>query len=79
MKTVATNQMLFLWAIALTLIFEVITCVMRFGLKLESTRDTASTIGRMTCGLRSHHVAGVLAVGPISEGQLVDAGLMPYE
>ena len=62
MKTVATNQMLFLWAIALTLIFEVITCVMRFGLKLESTRDTESTIGRMTCGVRIHHsyIGGVI-------------------
>jgi len=28
---------------------------MRFGLHLESTRDTASTIGRLTCGVRVHH------------------------
>ncbi|MEO2020110.1 MAG: hypothetical protein ABGZ53_37745 [Fuerstiella sp.] len=54
-KTVAINQKLYLWAIAFTVIFEVITCAMRFGLRLESTRDTASTIGRLTCGLRIHH------------------------
>lgn len=43
------------WAIGLTLAFEVITCVMRFGLRLESTKDTASTIGAFTCGIRIHH------------------------
>lgn len=35
--------------------FEIITCVLRFGFALESTRDTASTIGRLTLGVRIHH------------------------
>jgi hypothetical protein len=62
MKTAATNRILFLWATAFTVIFELITCVMRFGCRLESTRDTASTIGRLTCGLRIHHsyIGGVI-------------------
>ncbi|TWU06437.1 hypothetical protein [Stieleria varia] len=38
-----------------TLLIEAFTCLLRFGLKLESTRDTASTIGRLTMGLRIHH------------------------
>ncbi len=40
-----------IWA----LVFELVTCVFRFGLALESTRDTASTIGRFTMGMRIHH------------------------
>ncbi|MEO8498956.1 MAG: hypothetical protein ABI614_28160 [Planctomycetota bacterium] len=39
----------------LTLLFEVVTLVLRFGLQLESTRDTASTIGLLTFGVRIHH------------------------
>lgn len=38
-----------------TTVLEVITCVLRFGAELESTRDTASTIGQLTFGLRIHH------------------------
>ena len=38
-----------------TMIVEALTCVLRFGLRLESTRDTASTIGRLTFGVRIHH------------------------
>ncbi|MDG1893779.1 MAG: hypothetical protein P8J37_02615 [Fuerstiella sp.] len=62
MNTVPTNRILFLWVTVFTVIFEVITCAMRFGLRLESTRDTASTIGRLTCGLRIHHsyIGGVV-------------------
>ena len=50
------------WAVALTVAFEILTCVLRYGLKLESTRDTASTIGQITCGIRIHHsyIGGVM-------------------
>jgi hypothetical protein len=43
-------------------VFELFACVLRFGMKFESTRDTASTIGRITCGVRLHHgyVGGVM-------------------
>ena len=44
-----------LWSVFLTLVFEVVSCVLRFGLELQSTRDTASTVGRQTLGLRIHH------------------------
>ena len=56
------NKSLLLWATGLTIVFEVFTCVMRFAIKLESTRDTASTIGRLTCGIRIHHsyIGGLL-------------------
>ncbi|GAB4269381.1 MAG: hypothetical protein Kow0029_05410 [Candidatus Rifleibacteriota bacterium] len=39
----------------LTSIIEAITLLFRFGLGLESTRHTASTIGKLTFGLRIHH------------------------
>lgn len=46
----------FVWqVIALTVVLELVTVVLRFGLQLESTRDTASTIGVLTLGLRIHH------------------------
>ena len=50
-----SNRTLALYAIALTAVFELLTCVMRFGLQMESTRDTASTVGKLTCGIRIHH------------------------
>lgn len=40
-----------IWAV----FFEIVTCVLRFGFALESTRDTASTIGQLTLGIRIHH------------------------
>lgn len=50
-----TNRALIIWSLALTVVFEAVTILLRFGFRLESTRDTASTIGRMTLGLRIHH------------------------
>lgn len=50
-----SNRRLAAYAIAVTAVFELITCVMRFGLQLDSTRDTASTVGKLTCGIRIHH------------------------
>ena len=41
--------------LAWTALFEVVTLVLRFGFSLESTRDTASTVGVLTAGLRVHH------------------------
>lgn len=40
-----------IWAV----FFEILTCVLRFGFALESTRDSATTIGRLTLGIRVHH------------------------
>jgi len=42
-------------AIVLTMLIEGVTILFRYGFHLESTRDTASTIGRLTLGLRIHH------------------------
>jgi hypothetical protein len=39
----------------LTLVIEAITLLFRFGLGLESTKHTASTVGRLTFGIRIHH------------------------
>ena len=50
-----TNRQLVWWSIWLTVAFELLTCALRFGAGLESTRDTASTVGILTCGLRIHH------------------------
>ena len=45
-----------LWPITLlTIAIELVTVVLRFGFALDATRDTASTIGRLTLGLRIHH------------------------
>jgi hypothetical protein len=39
----------------LAVLIELVTAAFRFGLGLESTRDTASTVGLLTLGLRVHH------------------------
>lgn len=41
--------------ILLTFAIEAITLFFRFGLGLESTRHTASTVGKLTMGIRFHH------------------------
>lgn len=56
-----------LWqTIAWTVILELITVALRFGFALESTRDTASTIGRLTFGLRIHHSYMGIALLPVA-------------
>jgi hypothetical protein len=42
-------------AVALTVAIEAITLLFRFGLGLKSTQHTASTVGRLTFGIRVHH------------------------
>jgi hypothetical protein len=50
------------WIAALTIVFEAVTCLFRFGLGMQSTRDTTIT-GHFTFGLRIHHgYVGVLLV-----------------
>ncbi|APZ92050.1 hypothetical protein [Fuerstiella marisgermanici] len=57
------KRSLTLWSVGLTFIFEAVTCLLRFGMQMESTRNTASTIGHITCGLRIHHsYIGVLMI-----------------
>ena len=52
-----------LYSAVLTALIEGVTVLFRFGLHLESSRDTASTVGRLTGGIRIHHgYIGVLAV-----------------
>jgi len=52
-----------LWALALTVALEGVTVLLRFGLGLESSRDTASTVGALTGGIRIHHgYIGVLVI-----------------
>eukprot|EP00752_Nemacystus_decipiens_P014115 g12551.t1 len=43
------------WAIVLTLFFEAVTILFRFGLKIQATRDTAKYVARWTRGIRIHH------------------------
>lgn len=59
-----------LYAAAITVLIEAVTVLFRFGLHLESTRDTASTVGRLTGGIRIHHgyfgaVAVLIAVAAL--------------
>jgi hypothetical protein len=46
---------LVLWTLAMTLLWELLTIGLRFGLQLESTRDTRPYICALTCGIRVHH------------------------
>lgn len=43
-----------IWIVLLTLGFEAVTCLARFGLELQSTRDTA-VLAQATFGVRIHH------------------------
>ena len=68
-----------LYSAALTALIEAVTVLFRFGLRLESTKDTASTIGWLTGGIRVHHgyigllliliAAAVLRRWPLSWGR----------
>jgi len=51
------------YSAVLTALIEGLTILLRFGLHLEATRDTASTFGRLSGGIRIHHgYFGLLAV-----------------
>jgi hypothetical protein len=43
-----------LWGLLLALVLEVLTCMLRFGADLQSTRDTQAAAG-LTLGYRIHH------------------------
>ena len=58
-----TRKQIAMWSLVLTAVIELTTIIMRFGLKMQSTRDTASTIGVLTHGIRIHHgYIGVIVV-----------------
>jgi hypothetical protein len=59
--------------LGLAVVIEAITVALRFGLRLESTRDTASSIGVLTLGLRVHH--GYIGVLLLPLGWCFPAGL----
>lgn len=62
MRRLRGKQMV-LWALLLAVVIEAVTVMFRFGFKMESTRDTASTIGVLTRGIRIHHgYVGVLVI-----------------
>jgi hypothetical protein len=48
-------QQLLLRTAGLTILFEAVTMMFRFGFNLQSTRDTASLISPITFGVRIHH------------------------
>ncbi len=52
-----------LWTLALAIVIEAATCVLRFGFGLQSTRDSAA-LARFTLGLRIHHgYVGIVLMG----------------
>jgi hypothetical protein len=53
-EALSFRQMM-LASFTLALLIEALTIVLRFGFLLESTRDTAASIGVYTLGLRVHH------------------------
>ena len=72
-----TTHYILPWALGLTLLFEAVTILLRFGFKVQATRDTAKYVARWTRGIRIHHgywgvplvilglAAVVLSVGPV--------------
>ena len=52
---ILTGKQIAVWSFMLTAVIELVTVILRFGFKMESTRDTASTIGIITHGIRIHH------------------------
>ncbi len=50
-----SKNKIILYSIFLTVIIEIICLVLRYGFGLESSKDTASTIGMITFGIRVHH------------------------
>lgn len=51
-----------IWGSVAGVLIEALTCLLRFGLRLQSTRDTGF-IGRFTFGYRVHHgYIGLLAL-----------------
>ncbi|MGB0767238.1 MAG: hypothetical protein ACPGYV_05970 [Phycisphaeraceae bacterium] len=50
-----TTHYILPWALGLTLLFEAVTLLFRFGFKIEATRDTAKYVARWTRGIRIHH------------------------
>jgi hypothetical protein len=55
-----TRRATVLWGLVLAVLLEVVTCLLRFGLQLQSTRDTR-VMGVCTFGYRIHHAyTGVL-------------------
>jgi hypothetical protein len=52
-----------IWIVGLTLLFEAVTCAFRFGLDLQSSRDTR-WLSRWTANFRIHHgyVGAVMAI-----------------
>ena len=60
---ILTGRQIAVWSVVLTAAIELLTVMLRFGLQLEATRDTASTVGMLTRGIRIHHgYVGVLFV-----------------
>ena len=43
------------WTIVLTVVFEILAVTLRYGVGLEMTRDSASTVAGFTFGFRIHH------------------------
>jgi len=73
-----------LWSLALAIVIEAVTCVIRFGFDLQSTRDSAA-LARFTHGLRIHHgyvgivlmvVAACLKPSPIRTGMGIVGGAL---
>jgi hypothetical protein len=60
-RLVALSQNRARAAIVATVAIESVTLLFRFGLGLQSTVHTASTVGRLTMGIRFHHgYAGII-------------------
>lgn len=62
-KLVELSKHRALATVVTTVAIESVTLLFRFGLGLQSTKHTASTVGRLTMGIRIHHgYIGVLLI-----------------
>jgi hypothetical protein len=50
-----TARRTILWSALLAILVEMVTLLFRFGFGLQATRDTASSVGMLTGGVRIHH------------------------
>jgi hypothetical protein len=60
---ILTGKQIAIWSFVMTALVELFTVILRFGFRLESTRETAATVGVLTHGIRIHHgTVGLLVV-----------------
>jgi hypothetical protein len=76
MKPLTTRELV-VYTLLLTVLVEGVTVLLRFGAGLRAPEVTASTVGRLTCGIRLHHgyfgIAVLLAAAVLARRRPAEA------